>query len=345
MAALIFLHRVLPNADFERLNELSTEIIPVVQDLIVGTQVEDLVLELSLDVWTRWALLLRHFEDDGSHLLIQFMGRLAMASGDTPSRQVASHILRRVQRVTCSTDVLSQFPDESGPLRKFFIAALRYDSAASDTGVYPVTQMTADDYTCITGETEFYELDTTTSDAMRLLDVRYEFYYSMRTLCTSRDFHALGTSLHRLLLRDPRAVDFTAESVQLFADGMAPLDFQLPISSWSDTLQHCADVLRACSRDASGHNHRQAANILQLRSYLQNRDLDAVRDFASKLVKKRDLSELWYWYALSHIVNDEALFDVFETIAHLDAYNFERERAPRQSTSDLRRSTVSSLPR
>ncbi|EJD44589.1 hypothetical protein AURDEDRAFT_125156 [Auricularia subglabra TFB-10046 SS5] len=348
MAGLTLLLRVLANADFDHLNEFASEIIPLVESLILATTVEDLVLELSLDAWTSWATLVQHEEEDDRSPLIDRMDCLAMACGDTSRRQIASHILRRLQRLTCTTNILALRSDDAGPMRKFFLAALRYDSASDrltamrgfyhafdpgmaeledDPTVHPVTHMAAADYTCITGETEFYALDTTCSDAKRILDLRVEFFDAMRAFCVSRDFHALGEALNGLLVRDPRAVDFSAPSIQRFAGGKNPEEFELPIRTWPDALHQCADVLSACSQAASGHNHRQAANILRLKYYLVCRDLEAVRELASQLIRNGGTSVLWYSYALSHYLDGETLFIVFEALVTLEAYDPQLERS------------------
>ncbi|EJD44628.1 hypothetical protein AURDEDRAFT_152120 [Auricularia subglabra TFB-10046 SS5] len=351
MAGLSLLVRVLESADTDCLDKLGSDVMPHVQDFIIRAQAEDIVFNLSVQSWVQWATLLYR----SASVVICSMGRLAMSCQDVERRQIASHVLRCLEQITAESRLIfDNSQDFSGQTRMFFLAALQYDSAADRlsalralyysfrrpishcwdrhsridrTSVYPLTTMTAADYTCITGQSQFYDLDTTLSDAERLLDVRAEFYDGMRALCTSHDFHALAETLYKLLLRDPRAVDFSLSGEQIFAGGKGPGDFQLPIDIWSGALRRCVDVLKACSQAASGHSHRHAANILELEDIIWHRTRTGVNIRASKLVKPGDVSEPWYWYALSYVPNPNKLRDVFDALDRLDAATGQNELA------------------
>ncbi|EJD44534.1 hypothetical protein AURDEDRAFT_166318 [Auricularia subglabra TFB-10046 SS5] len=333
MAGLKLLIRALLSADPNRLRELLSDVIPLVQTLIVESKVDDIVLELALDAWEEWAVLMQHDEDCGFPL-VSTMLRLACACGDTSRRQVASQILRRLQVVTCTTGILAKEEEISTPMRKFFIAALRYDSAGDrlitlrglynsfpaddDFTPHPVLHMSAADYTCLTGEAQFYELDTTASDTKHILELRAEFVSCMRSFCASRDLHALADRLHAILVQDPRAVDFSPRSILLFADGKEPHDLQLSFTSWADVLQHCAYALRTCSQIACPtSHHRRGANILEMQRFILRRSMSDNATMAWKLVKKRDVSVLWYWYALCHDVDGRSILAVVDTLENL----------------------------
>ncbi|EJD44612.1 hypothetical protein AURDEDRAFT_114308 [Auricularia subglabra TFB-10046 SS5] len=336
MAGLFLLLKLIPHVDFGCLEDLASDVIPLVLNLIVTTKVENLVLELSLDSWTQWAVLLYLHDSDSGYLVINFMERLAMACRHTNRRQIASHILRQLQHVTCSTDVLSNEEEDADGMRRFFIAALRYDSAGDrllalrafrhtfarhvddspDGNAYPVTHMTAADYTHATGETHFHGLDTTRSDAKRVLDLRAEFFDCMRIFCSSRDTHTLAESLHDLLLRDPRAVGFSPDSVQQFARGRAPSQCQPSFVSWSDTLRHCTDSLRTCSRPSCG-SHRQAVHILELQNYILDHKAHVAARVAAKLVESSDTPVLWYLYALAHGADRRGIYTIVRAVKDL----------------------------
>ncbi|EJD44617.1 hypothetical protein AURDEDRAFT_152115 [Auricularia subglabra TFB-10046 SS5] len=352
LAGLQLVMTLVRHGSDEYLCTVSQSILHRTLGLIIASRRDDLIVELCWNLFTSWAHGIGDYARENGHPLIVTMECMVAAGKKTLPRRTVSQLLYRLQWASTSTGVLLRGPDELvGFMRKYFIAALRFDSAADRMSalrglyyalswerdderesVYPTTQMTATDFTCISGVTNFRGLDTSWSDAKHVLDLSAAFYDLMRDFCTSHDFHGLGDSLHQLLLQDPRSVDFSARAISKFAGGKAPEEFALPFADWADTLRHCANCLTACA--AVGHNHWQAIQILEMQSYILSNHASKAAERASGLVKKGDVSVPWYLYALAHSDDEEHLIQVFDAVRRLDNLVGAQE-APR-----LRRSAV-----